>query len=127
MPRVAERDGPFVTLKSFMADDLNSRVDRLEEHERHIWAVLDALSVKQQELDEVLAAIADAQAENAKRFRETEQRFRETEQRFRETDERFREVAERFRETDERFRETDARIDKLVSAIGEFIRRDGEK
>ncbi len=30
---------------------------------------------------------------------------------------------ERFRETDQRFRQTEERIDKLVSAIGEFIRR----
>jgi hypothetical protein len=90
-----------------MADDLNARVDRLEEHERHIWAVLDALAVKQQQIDEVLAIIADAQVENERRFRETD---------------------ERFRQTDERFRRTDERIDKLVSAIGEYIRkRDAEK
>jgi hypothetical protein len=82
-----------------MPDDLNSRVDRLEERERHVWAVLDALAVKQQQLDEVLAAIADAQVENERRFRET----------------------------DERFRQTDARIDKLVSAIGEYIRRRDDK
>jgi hypothetical protein len=31
---------------------------------------------------------------------------------------------EQFRETDRRFRETDERIDKLVSAIGELIRRE---
>jgi predicted transcriptional regulator len=96
-----------------MPDDLNTGVDRLEEHERYIWAVLDALSVKQQELDEVLATIADARAENARQFREIAERFRETEQ--------------RFRETDERFRQTDARIDKLVSAIGELVRRDRER
>ena len=29
---------------------------------------------------------------------------------------------QRFRETDQRFRDTDARIEKLVSAIGEFLR-----
>ena len=39
-----------------------------------------------------------------------------------EIDERFRDVAERFRETDERFRQTDERIDKLVSAMGEWMR-----
>ena len=33
---------------------------------------------------------------------------------------------QRFRETDQRFRDTDARIDKLVSAIGEFIRAQQE-
>ena len=33
------------------------------------------------------------------------------------------EIDRRFRETDQRFRETDARIDKLVSGIGEFVRK----
>jgi predicted nucleic acid-binding Zn-ribbon protein len=32
-------------------------------------------------------------------------------------------VQEQFKETDRRMRETDGRIDKLVSAIGEFIRQ----
>lgn len=32
-------------------------------------------------------------------------------------------IAEQFAETDRRFRQTDERIDKLVLAIGEFIRR----
>ena len=35
----------------------------------------------------------------------------------------FEETDRRFRETDEKFRQTDERIDKLVVAIGEFIRR----
>ncbi|HUD13323.1 MAG TPA: hypothetical protein VMQ56_06685 [Terracidiphilus sp.] len=48
-----------------------------------------------------------------------------TEERWRETDERWRETDKRWRETDERFRETGERIDKLVSAIGEPIRRNG--
>jgi hypothetical protein len=33
------------------------------------------------------------------------------------------EAAERDRETDRRFRETDARIDKMVSAMGNYIRQ----
>jgi hypothetical protein len=32
-------------------------------------------------------------------------------------------VAKQFAKTDKRFRQTDERIDKLVAAIGEFIRR----
>jgi DNA repair exonuclease SbcCD ATPase subunit len=32
-------------------------------------------------------------------------------------------VAKQFEETDKRFRQTDERIDKLVIAIGEFIRQ----
>ena len=35
----------------------------------------------------------------------------------------FAETDRRMRETDERMRQTDERIDKLVVAIGEFIRR----
>jgi len=35
-------------------------------------------------------------------------------------------LTKRWQETDERFRQTDERIDKLVSAIGEFIRRQSD-
>ena len=35
------------------------------------------------------------------------------------------EAASRDRLTDQRFRETDARIDKLISAMGEFLRSRG--
>ena len=36
-------------------------------------------------------------------------------------------VAKQFEETDKRMRQTDERIDKLVVAIGEFIRRQNGK
>jgi hypothetical protein len=91
-----------------MAEPLNERVTRLE----NLMAVLAG---KQTKLDDVLVLLTEAQIETQNRFRETDQRFLETDQRFRETD-------QRFRETDQRFRDTDARIEKLVSAIGEFLR-----
>ncbi len=129
-------------------DDLNSRVERLEEGERRAWAAIEALADKQERLDDVLVVLAEAQVETEKRFRETDARIdklvsavgeadarsRETDaqwrERFREADARSREadaqLRERFRETDaqlrERSREIDERIDKLVSAIGELIR-----
>jgi len=52
-------------------------------------------------MDDVLVVLTDAQIKTEERFRETDQRFRET---------------------DQRFRDTDARIEKLVVAIGEFLR-----
>ena len=61
--------------------------------------------------------------ETDERIRETDLRFRATDERFQATDERFQATDERFRVTDERFRATSDRIDKLVVAIGEFIRR----
>jgi len=48
----------------------------------------------------------------------------EYEERQREIDERFRQTDERFRETDEKFRQTDERIQALVSAMGEWMRKD---
>ncbi|MBZ5725364.1 MAG: hypothetical protein LAP87_10230 [Acidobacteriia bacterium] len=112
-----------------MPEDLNARVERLEEGERRAWAAIEALADKQERLDDVLVLLAEAQAKTEVRFRETDVRFRDIEERFRDTDarfrdveERFRDVEERFRETDARFRDTDVRIDKLVSAIGELIR-----
>lgn len=52
--------------------------------------------------------------------RETRKGFDRVAKQFEETDKK---MSERFRQTDERFRQTDERIDKLVVAIGEFIRR----
>ncbi len=62
---------------------------------------MGVLADKQAKLDDVVVVLADAQIKTEARFRETD---------------------ERFRKTDERFRETDARIEKLVVAIGEFLR-----
>ena len=41
-----------------------------------------------------------------------------------EGEERRREIDQRFRETDERFRQTDERIQALVSAMGQWMRKD---
>jgi hypothetical protein len=55
---------------------------------------MGVLAEKQARLDEVLVVLTEAQIK----------------------------TEERFRETDQRFRDTDARIEKLVVAIGEFLR-----
>jgi hypothetical protein len=92
-----------------MADELNAPIERIEESERRAWAAIEALSDKQEKLDEVLLVIAEAHAKLAEAQLETERRFQETEK--------------RFQQTDARSRQIDERIDKLVSAIGELIRR----
>jgi len=85
-----------------MSEELSARVDRLER-------LVEILADKQAKLDDVIVLLTEAQIR--------------TEERFRETDQRFRDIEARFRETDDRSRQTDQRIDKLVSAIGEFIRK----
>jgi hypothetical protein len=104
-----------------MPDNLDSRVSSLEEQQRHVWAVLDSIALKQEKLDDLLDRIAQAQFENELRFRETDERIRgereETQRRFREMDE----------HAQQRGRALDERIDKLVSAIGEMLRRDSQK
>ena len=84
-----------------MAETVNERVTRLE-------YLMGVLADKQARLDDVLVVLAEAQIKLAEAQIKTEQQFRETD--------------ERFRKTDERFRDTDARIEKLVVAIGEFLR-----
>ena len=89
-------------------------MDRLEQ------AVVELATETRRGFDQVAAQfelIIKRMDENEER---TEKRFREIGERFRETDERFREMA---RENAQRSREVDDRIDKLVVAIGEFIRR----
>ena len=63
-------------------------------------------------LENALAHLAEEHAKTEAQFRETDRRIRELGE---ETDRRIRELGE----------ETDRRIRDLVSAIGEFIRRNG--
>jgi predicted nucleic acid-binding Zn-ribbon protein len=72
-----------------VAENINARVDRLEE---------------------VLVLLAEEQVKTEQHFRETDRRIEETQRLLRESGERL-----------------DARIDKLVSAIGEFIRISGNR
>jgi hypothetical protein len=74
-------------------------MDRLEK-------VVQILAEDQISLQKIIAELAT----------ETRRGFDRVHQQFEETD-------RRMRETDERMRRTDERIDKLVVAIGEFIRR----
>ena len=92
-----------------MPEKLSARVERVER-------LIELLAEKQPKLDDVLVVLTEAQIK-------TEERFRETAERFRETDERFRRTDERLIQNDERLMQTNERIDKLVSAIGEMLRR----
>jgi uncharacterized protein YlxW (UPF0749 family) len=56
--------------------------------------------------------------------RQTQEQFRLTEEQFRRTDQI---LADFRRESDARERHMDERVEKLVSAIGELIRRNGVK
>ncbi|HUD98797.1 MAG TPA: hypothetical protein VMR62_04435 [Bryobacteraceae bacterium] len=84
-----------------MAETPNQRVTRLEN-------LMGVLAEKQASLDGVLVVLSEAQIKLTEAQIKTEKRFRETDA--------------RFRDTAERFRDTDARIEKLVIAIGEFLR-----
>jgi predicted nucleic acid-binding Zn-ribbon protein len=86
-----------------MAEELVSRVDRLE----------DALAY----VGTSLARLAEAQMKTEERFKDIEERFLDLERHSRETDERIEKLG----------RETDARIEKLVIAIGEFLRNGKNK
>ena len=78
-----------------MPESVEERVARLEESMASAFRAIEALTEKEAKLDEVIVLLTEAQIETQKKFQET----------------------------DERFRRTDERIDKLVSAIGEFLRR----
>jgi predicted nucleic acid-binding Zn-ribbon protein len=109
-----------------MSEKLSTRVDQLEENESRAWKAIGALAKKQEKLDDALVVLLEAQAKTEERFQELGQ---EMKQGFREMREGFRETKERFRETDARMAalgaSLDERIAKLVSAIGELVRRDG--
>jgi hypothetical protein len=79
---------------TIMAEDLNTRVARLEDSQGRAWAAIEALADKEAKIDETLLLLTEAQIKLAQAQQATETRF-----------------------------QTDARIDKLVSAIGESIPR----
>lgn len=93
---------------------IGQRVDRLEQ-------VVQLIAEDQVSLQKLIADLARETRKGfdrvAKQFEETDRRIAEMEKK---TDERFRQTDERMRERDQRI---DERIDKLVSAMGEFIRR----
>lgn len=92
-------------------------MDRLEH-------VVQILAEDQISLQKIVAELA---TETRRGFDRVAAQFEEVGKRFRQTDERMRQTDERMRQSDERARERsrqlDERIDKLVIAIGEFIRK----
>jgi hypothetical protein len=44
-----------------MPDDLNTRVERLEEAERRAWAAIERVADKQDRLDDVLVTLTESQ------------------------------------------------------------------
>lgn len=103
---------------------LEKRMDAVEVRLEHVIGVLDRVATNQAELDKVMATLADAYIKTQEQFRETDRRLRETDALLQET---IRESRANKLEAEARARELDARIDKLVSGIGEFIRRSDAK
>lgn len=107
-----------------MAENLNSRVDRLEEAMQSAFRSIDALAEKQAKLDDLATLLIEAQIRTQERLVETDAR----------TKERIDSVVTEMKEHEERVAyewrarsaELDARVDRLVSAIGEFIRASGK-
>lgn len=91
-----------------MAEKLSARVERLEN-------LMGVLADKQSKVDDVLVLLTQAQIR-------TEERFQKTDERFQKTDER---IAEIRADMHENSRAVEERIDKLVSAIGEMMGRNG--
>lgn len=110
---------------------LEKRMDAVEVRLEHVIGVLDRVATNQAELDKVMATLADAYIRSQEQYSVTQEQFRETDRRLRETDALLQETIRESRanklEAEARARELDARIDKLVSGIGEFIRRSDAK
>jgi hypothetical protein len=95
---------------------LEKRVEILEGQMQHTVAVLDRLVVRQEKLDEVMEILAESHIKTQEQLQENARQLRETD-----------ELLQRsLREQQARDQAIDARIDKLVSGIGEFIRRQSD-
>ena len=112
------------------------RIQRLEQ-------VVGLIAEGQLKLEEVVTELgtftrrgfdflAELGAETDRRMRQTDERMRQTDERMRQTDESIRQLREQASRTDEQMRHTtehiNERMDKLIVAIGEFMRqRDAAK
>ena len=96
-----------------MAGKTIAQRDRLEQ-------VVQLIAEDQLSLQKLIAELA---TETRRGFDRVAEQFAETDKRMRETDERMRRTDGRMGRTDDHLRGIDERIDKLVSAIGEFIRQ----
>ena len=99
--------------------------ERLEAIERQ-HAVLPDLQAAMKELKETAIVTAHMQARQGGLQKSQAEWLEELTLSQARTDEQFRETDKQLRETDKRLRETDERIDKLVSAIGELLRKNGK-
>jgi methyl-accepting chemotaxis protein len=105
----------------------DERLDRLEqivnliaEDQQTLQAVVTELATEtRRAFDQVAAQFVEI----GHHIAETDKHIAETDKHIAETDKHMRETDKRMRQTDERMRQTDGRIDKLVVAIGEFMRR----
>jgi hypothetical protein len=118
-----------------MAENLNTRVTRLEEFMGRAFTAIEALAEKEAKLDDLMVLLTEAQIKTEQARIETEQRIQEsrqeTERLRQETERRFQETERRRDETEQLMKrhsgETDLRIEKLVTAIGEMLRNGGKR
>ncbi|MGA3235451.1 MAG: hypothetical protein ABSG03_04050 [Bryobacteraceae bacterium] len=86
-------------------------MEQLEKSESRAWKAIEALAKKQEKLDDALVVLIEAQSKTDERFQQVGQDMKEG---FRETDARIAALSANL----------DERIGKLVSAIGDLVRRD---
>jgi len=116
------------------ADDFQRKIDSLlavqAHHDEQIQALIRVAELQQTNLDHLDDTVADLaqavtqeRAERVERQNEIVDWRKEMADRQRETAERQRETAERQKEMVERQKYFDERVDRLVSAIGELVRK----
>jgi hypothetical protein len=93
------------------SDWRSARVEQLEKSESRAWKAIEALAKKQEKLDDALVVLIEAQSKTDERFQQVGPDMKEG---FRETDARIAALSANL----------DERIGKLVSAIGDLVRRD---
>lgn len=107
------------------------RVTRLEESMGRAFTAIEALAEKEEKLDDVLVLLTEAQIKTTQHMAELADVQRQLAEQAKRTDQRLAELAaqadrrqaETNRQMAELNRQTDERIEKLVIAIGEYLRR----
>jgi methyl-accepting chemotaxis protein len=93
------------------------------DHETRLTRLEQIVGILAEDQHSLTKIVADLARETRIGFDRVAAQFEQIGKRMDENSEHMRQTDERMRQTDERMRRTDERIDKLVVAMGEFMRR----
>jgi len=79
-----------------------------------------------QELKDLVASLAVAQAETDKQIKETSEQLKKTDEQLKKTDEQLKKTDEQLKKTDEQLKKTDEKVNRIASLVGNLANNQGD-